>query len=66
MSAEEPHKGVSPLRWVMVVNKLLSLLEGAGTKVVVHADNAVILLQGKFPPQDGQLIVDWVLEKKRK
>jgi len=32
-----------------VVNKLLSLLEEAGTKVVAYADDVVILLQGKFP-----------------
>jgi len=31
-----------------VVNKLLSLLEEAGTKVVAYADDVVILLQGKF------------------
>jgi len=32
-----------------VVNKLLSLLEEAGTKVVAYADGVFILLQGKFP-----------------
>jgi len=45
MSAEE----LSPLLWVIVVNKLLSLLEEASTKVVAYADDVVILLQGKFP-----------------
>jgi len=45
MSVEEPHK----LLLVLVVNKLLSLLEEAGTKVVAYADDVVILLQGKFP-----------------
>jgi len=40
---------LSPLLWVLVVNKLLSLLEEAGTKVVAYADDVVILLQGKFP-----------------
>jgi len=45
-----PQGGVlSPLLWVLVVNKLLSLLEKAGTKVVAYADDVVILLQGKFP-----------------
>jgi len=39
----------SPLLWVIVFNKLLSLLEVAGTKVVAYADDVVILLQGKFP-----------------
>jgi len=38
----------SPLLWVIVFNKLLSLLEEAGTKVVAYADDVVILLQGKF------------------
>jgi len=40
---------LSPLLWVLVVNKPLSLLEEAGTKVVAYADDVVILLQGKFP-----------------
>jgi len=43
MSVEEPHK----LLLVLVVNKLLSLLEEAGIKVVAYADDVVILLQGK-------------------
>jgi len=42
-----PQGGVlSPILWVIVVNKLLSLLEEAGTKVVAYADVVVILLQG--------------------
>jgi len=39
---------LSPLLWVIVFHKLLSLLEEAGTKVVAYADNVVIVLQGKF------------------
>jgi len=39
----------STLLWVIVVNKLLSLLEKAGTKVVAYAEDLVILLQEKFP-----------------
>jgi len=39
---------LSPLLWVIVVNKLLSLLEEA-TKVVAYENDVVILLQGKFP-----------------
>jgi len=50
VSRETPQGGVlSPLLWVLVVNKLLSLLEEVGTKVVAYADGVVILLQGKFP-----------------
>jgi len=50
VSRETPQEGVlSPLLWVLGVNKLLSLLEEAGTKVVAYADDVVILLQGKFP-----------------
>jgi len=46
VSRGTPQGGVlSPLLWV---NKLLSLLEEAGTKVVAYADDVVILLQGKF------------------
>jgi len=49
VSREAPHGDVFlPLLWAIVVNKLLSLLEEAGTKVVAYADDAVILLQGKF------------------
>jgi len=40
---------LSPLLWVLVVNKLLSLLEEAGTKMAAYADDVVILLRGKFP-----------------
>jgi len=39
-----------------VVNKVLSLLEDAGTKVVAYADDVVILLQGKFPQTLGNLM----------
>jgi len=40
-----PHGGVlSPLLWVLVVNKLLSLLEEAGIKVVAYADDVVSTL----------------------
>ncbi|XP_070071110.1 uncharacterized protein [Drosophila takahashii] len=50
VSRGTPQGGVlSPLLWVIVVNKLLSLLEEAGTKVVAYADDVVILMQGKFP-----------------
>jgi len=50
VSRGTPQGGVlSPLLWALVVNKLLSLLEEAGTKVVAYADDVVILLQGKFP-----------------
>jgi len=50
VSRGTPQGGVlSPLLWVLVVNKLLSLLEETGTKVVAYADDVVILLQGKFP-----------------
>jgi len=50
VSRGTPQGGVlSPLLWVLVVNKLLSLLEEAGTKVVAYADDVDILLQGKFP-----------------
>jgi len=49
LSVEDPRKGIlPPLLWVIVVNKLLSLLEESGTKVVDYADDVVILLQGKF------------------
>jgi len=48
MSAEELHKQLSPLLWVIVVNKLISLLEEGGTKGVAYTDDVVILLQGKF------------------
>jgi len=46
-----PQGGVlSPLLWVIVVNKLLSILEEAGTKVVAYADDVVILVHTpKFP-----------------
>jgi len=40
---------LSSLLWVIVVNKLLSLLEEGGTKLVAYADDVVIILQGKFP-----------------
>jgi len=40
---------LSPLLWVIVVKKLLSLLDEAGTNVVANADDVVIILQGKFP-----------------
>jgi len=50
VSRGTPQGGVLlPLLWVIVVNKLRSLLEEAGTKVVAYADDVVILLQGKFP-----------------
>jgi len=50
VSRGTPQGGVlSPLLWVIMVNKLLSLQEEAGTKVVAYADEVVILLQGKFP-----------------
>jgi len=39
-----------------VVNKVLSLLEDAGTKVVAYVDDVVILLQGKFPQTLGNLM----------
>jgi len=45
-----PQGGVlSPLLWVIVVNKILLFLEEAGTKVVSYADDVAILLQRKFP-----------------
>jgi len=54
VSRGNPQGGVlSPLLWVIVVNKLLSILEEAGTKVVSYADDVVIILQGKFPQSDG-------------
>jgi len=40
VSRVTPQRGV----WVLVINKLLSLLEEAGTKVVAYADDVVILL----------------------
>jgi len=50
VSRGTPQGGLlSPLLWVIVVNKLLSLLEDAGTKVVAYAGDVVIVLQGKFP-----------------
>ncbi|XP_070068177.1 uncharacterized protein [Drosophila takahashii] len=49
VSRGTPQGGVlSPLLWVIVVNKLLSLLEEAETKVVAYADDVVIVIQGKF------------------
>jgi len=49
VSRGTPQGGVlSPFLWDIVVNKLLLLLEEAGTKVVVYADDVVILLQGEF------------------
>jgi len=50
VSRGTPQGGIlSPLLWVLVVNKLLLLLEEAGTIIVAYADDVVILLQGKFP-----------------
>jgi len=50
VSSGTPQGGVlSPLLWVIVGNKLLSLLEETGTKVKAYAADVVILLQGKFP-----------------
>jgi len=75
VSRGTPQGGVlSPLLWVIVVNKLLSLLEEAGTKVIAYADDLVILLQGKFPPTLCNVMetglstlssVDWELTQKR-
>jgi len=57
VSRGTPQGGVlSPLLWVLVVNKLVSLLEEAGTIMVAYADDVVILLQGKFPQTLGNLM----------
>jgi len=40
-----------------VVNKLLSLLEEAVTKVVAYSDDVDILLQGKFPQSNGHSLI---------
>ena len=52
-----PQGGVlSPLLWNVVVNKLLTDLEGEGCRVIAYADDIVVTSTGKFPETTRDLV----------
>ena len=43
-----PQGGVISPLWNLVINEILSSIEGTGVKVVAYADDVVLLIGGKF------------------
>ena len=50
VSRGTPQGGVlSPLLWVVVVNKLLQIMAENGFQIIAYADDVAVIIQGKYP-----------------